>query len=66
MIDTIAKYYDFAITGFSNLMHLNCDGWNKQDEEEQEWNYQSNIQTDCRTYFDDGTLTYANRYSIRE
>ena len=66
VIDTIAKYYDFAITGFSNLMHLNCDGWNKQDEEEQEWNYQSNIQTDCRTYFDDGTLTYANRYSIRE
>ena len=66
VIDTIAKYYDFAITGFSNLMHLNCDGWDKQDEEEQEWNYQSNIQTDCRTYFDDGTLTYANRYSIRE
>jgi peptidoglycan/xylan/chitin deacetylase (PgdA/CDA1 family) len=66
VIDTIAKYYDFAITGFSNLMHLNCDGWNKQDEEEQELNYQSNIQTDCRTYFDDGTLTYANRYSIRE
>jgi hypothetical protein len=66
VIDTIAKYYDFAITGFSNLMHFNCDGWDKQDEEEQELNYQSNIQTDCRTYFDDGTLTYANRYSIRE
>ena len=63
VIDTIAKYYDFAITGFSNLMYLNCDGWNK-DQEEQD--YQSNIQTDCRTYFDDGTLTYANRYSIRE
>jgi peptidoglycan/xylan/chitin deacetylase (PgdA/CDA1 family) len=63
VINTIAKYYDFAITGFSNLMYLNCDGWNK-DQEEQD--YQSNIQTDCRTYFDDGTLTYANRYSIRE
>jgi peptidoglycan/xylan/chitin deacetylase (PgdA/CDA1 family) len=58
VIDTIAKYYDFAITGFSNLMHLNCNGWNKQQEQE--------VQTDCRTYFDDGTLTYANRYSIRE
>jgi peptidoglycan/xylan/chitin deacetylase (PgdA/CDA1 family) len=57
VIDTIAKYYDFAITGFSNLMHLNCHGWNKQQEE---------VQTDCRTYFDDGTLTYANRYSIKE
>ncbi len=63
VIDTIAKYYDFAITGFSNLMHLNSDGWNNDQEEK---DYQSNIQTDCRTYFDDGTLTYANRYSIRE
>ena len=63
VIDTIAKYYDFAITGFSNLMYLNCDGWNNDQEEK---DYQSNIQTDCRTYFDDGTLTYANRYSIRE
>lgn len=26
----------------------------------------SNIQNYCKTYFDDGTLTYANRYSIRE
>jgi peptidoglycan/xylan/chitin deacetylase (PgdA/CDA1 family) len=26
VINTIAKYYDFAITGFSNLMYLNCDG----------------------------------------
>ena len=62
VIDTIAKYYDFAITGFSNLMYLNCDGWNEQEEDIDN----SNVQTDCRTYFDDGTLTYANRYSIRE
>ncbi|HYT44604.1 MAG TPA: hypothetical protein VEP90_19900, partial [Methylomirabilota bacterium] len=51
----IAKYYDFAINGFSNLMYLKCDGWKR---------YSS--QTDCRTYFDNGTLTYANRYSVRE
>src|ERR671915_2155932 len=63
VIDTISKYYDFAITGFSNLMYLNCDGWNEQEEVD---NYNSNVQTDCRTYFDDGTLTYANRYSIKE
>jgi peptidoglycan/xylan/chitin deacetylase (PgdA/CDA1 family) len=62
VIDTIAKYYDFAITGFSDLMYLNCDGWNEQEEED----YKSKVQTDRRTYFDDGTLTYANRYSIRE
>jgi Polysaccharide deacetylase len=63
VIDTIAKYYDFAITGFSKLMYLNCDGWNDQQEEN---DYISNVQTDCRTYSDDGTLTYANRYSIKE
>ena len=68
MIDTIAKYYDFAITGFSKLMYLNCDGWNEQEEGEGEEGdgVKSNTQTDCRTYSDDGTLTYANRYSIRE
>ena len=67
VIDTIAKYYDFAITGFSKLMYLNCDGWNEQEEGEGEEDGDgSNTQTDCRTYSDDGTLTYANRYSIRE
>jgi peptidoglycan/xylan/chitin deacetylase (PgdA/CDA1 family) len=63
VIDTIAKYYDFAITGFSKLMYLNCDGWNQQEEVD---SYNSNTQTDCRTYSDDGTLTYANRYTIKE
>jgi hypothetical protein len=37
-------------------MYLNCDGWNEQDEEEEN-DYISNVQTDCRTYSDDGTLT---------
>ena len=64
VIDTISKYYDFAITGFSKLMYLNCDGWNEQEEVDNY--YISNTQTDCRTYSDDGTLTYANRYSIKE
>jgi peptidoglycan/xylan/chitin deacetylase (PgdA/CDA1 family) len=63
VIDTIAKYYDFAITGFSKLMYLSCDGWNEQEKVD---SYNSNVQTDCRTYSDDGTLTYANRYSIKE
>ena len=55
MINTIAKYYDLAINGHSNLMYLHCDGWR-----------QYSSQMDCRTYSDDGTLTFANRYSIRE
>jgi hypothetical protein len=55
VINAIAKSYDFAINGYGNVMFLRCDGWKR---------YSS--QTDCRTYFDNGTLTYANRYSIRE
>lgn len=55
VVNEISKYYDLAINGFSNLMYLKCNGWKR---------YSS--QTDCRTYFDNGTLTYANRYSIRE
>ncbi|MER5190389.1 MAG: polysaccharide deacetylase family protein [Candidatus Nitrosocosmicus sp.] len=55
VVNTVARYYDLAINGHSNLMYLHCDGW-KQDSS----------QTDCRTYFDNGTLTFANRYSIRE
>jgi peptidoglycan/xylan/chitin deacetylase (PgdA/CDA1 family) len=54
VIDTISKYYGFADNGFAPLMFLRCDG------------YGSSKQTDCRTYDDTGTLTFANRYSIRE
>ena len=55
VIDSIAKYYDFAINGFSNLMFLHCDKYKK---------YSS--QMDCRTFDNNGKLTYANRYVIRE
>ncbi|HEY6884114.1 MAG TPA: polysaccharide deacetylase family protein [Nitrososphaeraceae archaeon] len=55
VVNTIAKYYDLAINGHSNLMYLHCDGWRQYSN-----------QTDCRTYSDDGSLTFANRYSIRE
>ncbi len=55
IINEISKYYDLAVNGFGALMFLHCNGYIK---------YSS--QTDCRTYFDNGTLTFANRYSIRE
>ena len=55
VINTIAKYYSLAINGHSNLMYLHCDGYKKNSS-----------QTDCRTYFENGTLTFANRYSIGE
>jgi hypothetical protein len=55
VINAVAKYYSLAINGHSNLMYLHCDGWK-----------QSSNQTDCRTYSKNGTLTFANRYSVRE
>ena len=52
VVNTVAKYYDLARTDTkSALTFLHCDG--NIDE-----------QTDCRTYFSDGTLTPSNRYSI--
>jgi peptidoglycan/xylan/chitin deacetylase (PgdA/CDA1 family) len=57
IIDTIAKYYSFADNGFADLLFLHCVGYTQQ---------KSMPQTDCRTYTDDGRLTFANRYSIRE
>jgi peptidoglycan/xylan/chitin deacetylase (PgdA/CDA1 family) len=56
VVKAISKYYDFAINGFSNLMFLHCDGWK----------IASPNQTDCRTFYDNGSLTYANRYVVRE
>ena len=56
IVKAISKYYDFAINGFSNLMFLHCDGWK----------IASPNQTDCRTFYDNGSLTYANRYVVRE
>jgi len=60
VVNTVAKYYDLARTdtGFP-VTFLHCDGW------------KAHPQTDCRTYSsgssgsDLGTLTFANRYSIK-
>ncbi len=55
IIDTIAKYYDTAMGGFSKLMFLDCDGYKKMRS-----------QTNCRAHLDNGTLSPVSRYSIRE
>ena len=55
VINAIAKYYNFTDNGFATLMFLHCNGYKKESS-----------QNDCRTYFDNGTLTFANRYSARE
>lgn len=58
IINTVAKYYDFSINGFSNLMFLHCDGWMQYIHQQP--------QSDCRTHLQNGSVTFANRYSIRE
>jgi hypothetical protein len=53
VVNTVAKYYDLARTGSEPLMFLNCNG------------FKNHPQTDCRTHLPDGTLTYANKYTVR-
>jgi hypothetical protein len=48
-----AKYYSYVRTGVEPLMFLHCD----------HYQHKSN-QNDCRTYFPNGKVTFANRYSI--
>jgi peptidoglycan/xylan/chitin deacetylase (PgdA/CDA1 family) len=53
VVNTVAKYYDIARTANDPLMYLHCDGFKEESS-----------QTDCRTFSDDGELTFVNRYSI--
>ncbi|HEY7573297.1 MAG TPA: polysaccharide deacetylase family protein [Nitrososphaeraceae archaeon] len=73
VINMVAKYYDMAINGFSNLMRLNCTGYEDQPNSQRVGSDELSSlvtsprhQTDCRTFYDDGSITDANRYSIRE
>jgi peptidoglycan/xylan/chitin deacetylase (PgdA/CDA1 family) len=53
IVNIVSKYYNLARTGSAPLTFLHCDG------------YKNHPQTDCRTYTDNGELTFANRYSVR-
>ena len=53
IVNIVSKYYDLARTGNEAVTFLNCNG------------YKNHPQTDCRTYTDNGELTFANRYSVR-
>lgn len=71
VINVIAKYYDFADTGFSDLLFLQCesnrfiDNKNKMNLEVQtrQLNQQKN---GCNTFSNDGSLSFTNRYSLKE
>jgi peptidoglycan/xylan/chitin deacetylase (PgdA/CDA1 family) len=65
VINTIAKNYDLSVGGFvDDVMFLHCYGWKQQQYQQQEQQYLD--QKGCRTYSDNGTLNYANRYDIKE
>jgi hypothetical protein len=59
LIDEIGKYYHLAVNGFGKLMPLHCTGYG-------DYMMEYSNQTNCRTYFGDGTLTDVNRFSLRE
>ena len=62
IVDTIGNYFNLAFTGHSELMFLNCDGWENFGYDKK--NYEGT--TDCRPYFSDGTPTPTNRYAMKE
>lgn len=53
VVDTVARYYNIARSGFEPLMFLDCKG------------FHNSTQTDCKTFTSTGKLNYANRYAIR-
>jgi peptidoglycan/xylan/chitin deacetylase (PgdA/CDA1 family) len=58
IVSTVSKYYLMARAGNVPLMFLHCNYHNNR------YNIDSE-QNDCRTYDDNGDLTFVNRYSIR-
>jgi peptidoglycan/xylan/chitin deacetylase (PgdA/CDA1 family) len=50
VIETMSQHYDLAKTANDPLMYLRCDG------------FKESTQTDCKTYTEDGELTFVIRY----
>jgi hypothetical protein len=53
IVDIVAKHFEFATRGNDPLMFLKCDGLKQYGQD------------DCKTFTENGTPTYANKYSIR-
>jgi len=60
VIESIARYFDFAINGFSPLMKLDCNS------DPLNTNNSIGHHSGCAIYSDNGQLSPINRYSIRE
>ena len=62
IVDTIGNYFNLGFTGHSELMFLNCDGWENFGYDKE--NYYGT--TDCGPYFSDGTPTPTNKFAMKE
>ena len=62
IVDTIGNNFNLAFTGHSELMFLNCDGWENFGYDKE--NYHGT--TDCEPYFSDGTPTPTNKFAMKE
>lgn len=62
IVDTIGNYFNLAFTGHSELMFLNCDGWENFGYDKE--NYDGT--TNCGPYFSDGTPTPTNKFAMKE
>ena len=61
ILNMISKHFDFALSGHSELMFLNCDGW-QHGFKTRSYKYQY----DCNPFSADGTPTRTHKYAIRE
>ena len=61
ILNMISKHFDFALSGHSELMFLNCDGWQHGFKTRSYKN-----QYDCNPFSADGTPTRTHKYAIRE
>jgi hypothetical protein len=62
VVNMVSKFFDYGLSGHSNLMFLNCDGWVNHAFKTQSYKYQYN----CNPLSADGKLTRTHKYAIRE
>ena len=62
IVNTIGNYFNFGFTGHSELMFLNCDGWENFGYDKDDYDGTTN----CDPYFSDGTPTPTNKFGMKE
>jgi hypothetical protein len=62
IVDTIGNYFKFGFTGHSELMFLNCDGWENFGYDKDDYHGTTN----CKPYFSDGIPTPTNKFALKE